>query len=802
MPLPASVTSFVGRQRELEEIQRLLRCARLLTLVGPGGVGKTRLVLEALSQTASDEPAEVTFVDLTSVGEPQVLTRTVAFAAGVRDAPEDLMLARLADRFGLREHLLVLDNCEHVIGLCAELAATLLAACPRLRILATSREPLDIDGETSLRLQPLREQDAVALFVDRARAVSPGFDVSLENRELIAQVCNRLDRIPLAIELAASRLSGFSLSEIVNRVDHRFALLNHARRMVPPRQQTLRATLDWSYELLCEDERLLLLRVSVFTGGCTLEAIEKVASVGEIQPDYSLELVSRLVNKSLVQADHQSDGTVRYRMLESIRQYAAELWPTSDDPGPVLHRHAAFYTSLVQRTVGSPVLDSDPIFDELEVEHDNIRSALRWLIDRRDVDNAVRLATALGPFWFFNGHFGEGRAWLREVLALRHTSELNNGTLLMRAGQLAWCQGDFKTARPYLEESVRLLQRAGDRAQLAQAVAVLGHVSRTEGNYAAAITLYEQVLATCQSVTNVRAQANALLGRSQTAYEQGDARLTLAWANQTLEFAQDHGLKSIAVGALQLIGAIEEHERRLTAAYDRLAESVALARSLGPRGQWWVVMGLPGLARVVAAQGDVARAARLAADGAELARALGDQQAIARALESRAWVATEARQYRRALRLAAVASTLRERTRAPLGELDNRFVTQLLERCRAALGRQQAAACWSEGQSLTLEAALDEVAHPEVVSPTAASGRTARGGLTPREGEVVTLIARGLSNRQIAEALVITEATAVRHISNILAKLGMTSRAQIAVWAVSHASGDPVPNRATAQHTS
>jgi DNA-binding CsgD family transcriptional regulator len=278
----------------------------------------------------------------------------------------------------------------------------------------------------------------------------------------------------------------------------------------------------------------------------------------------------------------------------------------------------------------------------------------------------------------------------------------------------------------------------------------------------------------------------------QTAYELGDCNRTKAWANQTLEFALAHGMKSIAVAALQLLGVAEEREGHLLTAYDRLSESVALARSMGTRGQWWVVMGLPALARVVGARGDLAQASRLGAETAELARGLGDLQAIARALESCAWVAADAGQYARALRLAGAATTIRDRTHAAIGASDSRLTSHLLERSRAALGRHKATTYFSNGQSLALEVALDE-ATSLLPSPTMATpARGTARGLTPREREVVTLVVRGMSNRQIAEALVISEATAVRHISNVLAKLGMASRAQIAVWSVSHGFGDPV----------
>jgi non-specific serine/threonine protein kinase len=790
-PLSASMTSFVGRQRELHDVHRLLRTTRLLTLAGPGGVGKTRLAREALS-SATEDLTEITFVDLSAIAEPQLLPGMIALSAGVRDQPEELTIQSLIGRFRLRDCLLILDNCEHLVGACAELATTLIGECPRLRILATSREPLDIYGETVLRVPPLQQRDAVALFAERARAVRPDFNDSPDNAELVARICNRLDGLPLAIELAAARVGGFSLHDILSRLDARFALPGHGRRMAPPRHRTLRATLDWSYELLSEKERLLLLRLSVFAGGCTLEAIENVAAGGDIQAKCSLGLLSALVAKSLVQAEHQASGTVRYRLLESVRQYASELLPASEDPAAVRHRHASFYATLEQHTVRSHLLQSDPDYDEVEPEHDNIRHALRWLIDCREVETVVQFAAALGPFWFFNGRFSEGRAWLNEVLAFPHRADMDNRVLLMRAGQLAWCQGDFKTARAQLEESVRLFERAGDQAQLAQALAVLGHLSRSEGDYAGAIALYERVLATCQSAPNIRAQANALLGLSQTAHERGDSSSTRAWANQTLEFARDHAMKSIAIAALQVLGVLAEREGNLSTAHDQLSESVASARSLGSRGQWWVVMGLPDLARVVGAQGDVARALRLLAEAAELARQLGDLQGVARVLESCAWVAAETALYERALRLGGAAATLRGRTGAPSRASDTKLVTQVLDRCRAALGPQQTAACWSAGQSLTIDIALNEAASPPPSLSVAARSSAAPGGLTPREREVVALVARGLSNRQIAEALVITESTAIRHISNILVKLGMASRAQIAVWAVSHRLGDPV----------
>ena len=411
--LPAALTSFIGREHDTDELARLLPSTRLLTLTGVGGCGKTRLALEVARSVYARYPDGVWLVELAPIADPALVPQTVATALGIRETPAQPLLTTLTTALKPRRCLLLLDNCEHLLDACATLANTLLLACPGLHILTTSREALGLAGEVSCRvpslrvppLEPLPAAEAldayaaVQLFVERTRAVQPGFAVTDRNAVAIAQICHRLDGIPLALELAAARVRGLSVDDLAARLDQRFRLLTGGSRAALPRQQTLRATVDWSYDVLSESERAVFARLSVFAGGWDLEAAEAVCAGDGIDQEQVVELLLHLVDKSLVAAEEDAAGRQRYRLLDTLRQYGRDRLLASGQSEAVHGRHAMYYLTLAERAEPELDLPRQAVWIErLALEHSELRSALEWLMAQGEVDPAVRLAGVLSRF--------------------------------------------------------------------------------------------------------------------------------------------------------------------------------------------------------------------------------------------------------------------------------------------------------------------------------------------------------------------------------------------------------------------
>jgi predicted ATPase/class 3 adenylate cyclase len=430
--LPRQLTRFIGREREMEEVRRLLATTALLTLTGAGGCGKTRLALQVAADQVDQFANGVWLVELAALADPELVPQTVALALGVREEPGRSLTETLTDYLRSRALLLLLDNCEHLLAACAQLADALLRGCPHLRILATSREALGIGGEQTFRvpslsapdprqlpsLERLHEYEAVRLFTDRAILGQPTFAVTTANAAAVAQVCQRLEGIPLALELAAARVRALSVEQIAARLDDRVRLLTGGIRTALPRQQTLRALIDWSYDLLSEPERALLRRLSVFAGSWTLEAAEEICSGAEVESWEMIDLLTRLVEKSLVVYE-EWNGRARYRLLETVREYARERLLEIDDGEALQKRHRDSFLSLAeaarQRLTGP---EQGEWLERLEMEHDNLRAALEWSVEQGESTIALRFGNALGLFWYYRGHLVEGWRRMAELLSL------------------------------------------------------------------------------------------------------------------------------------------------------------------------------------------------------------------------------------------------------------------------------------------------------------------------------------------------------------------------------------------------
>jgi non-specific serine/threonine protein kinase len=575
---------------------------------------------------------------------------------------------------------LILDNCEHLLDACAQLADALLRACPHLCLLTTSRELLGVAGETTWRvaslslpdpLDPLvvaslARSEAVRLFVDRAVAALPSFAVTDQSAPAVAQICWRLDGIPLAIELAAARVRHLSVDQIAARLDDRFRLLGSGTRAAPARHQTLRALVDWSYDLLGEPERVLFRRLAVFTGGWTLEAAEAVAGGNGIAAEDVVELLSRLVDQSLVDLDRRGEGTDRYRMLETLRQYARERLGASGEADAVQQAHASYFLALAEQTpVGHVQAFHPQHLIRVESEYDNLRAALQWFADRSDVERSLRLIRALGPLWSVRGYLTEGQRWVNALLprSVRTSPELRAG-LLDTAAQLAIGRGDLAVAATVARECVALRRQLGDRQQLAEALDRLGIVARDQGS---------------------SDEALAALPESQSIIREYDDPLSLS-AN------------------LFQLGLLARQQGELPRARSLLEEFLALARPLGyPRR---IGAGLFNLGLVAEDEGDYSRAQSLYEESVEFARQAKDRWALAFLLEAFASLAIARRQGRRGALLSGAAAALRQQ----IGSLVPPSMRPRLERtlrlAREGLGEAAFGKAWAEGQAMSLEQAI------------------------------------------------------------------------------------------------
>jgi predicted ATPase/DNA-binding CsgD family transcriptional regulator len=800
--LPTPLTSFIGRERAVEEVKLLLSRGRLLTLIGSGGVGKTRLavsVARAWLTGGGEAGTFVAFADLTPLADADLVPQTVAAQLGVPEQPGRSVLATLIDALEGQAGLLVLDNCEHLVEACAVLANELLTACPELRILATSREALRIAGETVWRvpslelpessqaLEQITSSEAVRLFVDRARAVLPTFELNSATIGAVTEVCRRLDGIPLALELAAARVSLLSIEQIAARLDDALGLLVAGRRLAPARQQTVRATLDWSYALLTESERMLFERLAVFVGGCTLEAAEAVAGGDGLAPREVLALLGRLVYTSMVVVEPAPDGHTRYRLLEALRQYGRERLTESGSADDIHRQHAAYFLALAEQI--EPDLSNPRVMAaqaRLEADHDNFRTALGWFVDQADIERAQRLAGALGRFWFFRGHLAEADVWLSRLLAVGVGDRPTAGRAkcLYGAGMLAIGRSDYLAVESLSEQGRGLWHALGNAAQEAFCLFTLGQATMRLGKYAAARPHLEAGLALSRAASHGGAEANCLVSLAELAAELGHDDEASRWAEAALVRATEIGQERQIAVARRMLGVLSLRRGEYPGAAGWLEGSLTTWRKLGEL--WWVAQTLVSLAQLAIACGEIGTARTHLTESLRLAQELGDRLRTAEGLEGFVQVAVLEGRPRLALQLGAAAEAVRESIRVPQPPAGRSHLERYLGRARSALGGQAAERASVAGQALGMRHAIDLALSGTALSTVDRPARRGRAVLTAREQGVARLVAQGLTNRQIAERLVIAGGTAERHVGNILGKLEMNARTQIAAWAVAH----------------
>jgi predicted ATPase len=718
--LPTHPTALIGRERELAEVRGLFSDGvRLVTLTGPGGTRKTRLGLQVAAELLDRFPDGVCFVDLAPISDPTLVPSTIAQALGVRDVGNRPIVDAVKEYLRVRSVLLLPDNFEQILP-AASVVADLLAACPGLAVLATSREALRLRGEQEYAVPPLALHDArqgttaevvsdspaVALFGQRARAVRADFALTAENALAVAEICRRLDGLPLAIELAAARIRVLAPEALLGRLERRLPLLTGGARDLPARQQTLRDTVAWSYDLLGEGERRLFRRLAVFVGGCTLEAAEAVCGRDGDLGLHVLDGLDRLSARSLIALRETADGEPRFGMLETIREFGLERMEVATEVASIRRRHAQHFLSLAEmawpKLVGP---EQQAWLSRLEVEHDNLRAALAWsLSDSGDAEVGLRLAWALYRFWWKRGYRTEGRAWLARALARGGPVRCElRAKALNGAGVLARAVSDLPAARLAFEQSLAIYQGLDDRWGVANALHNLASIAIQERSYEQAAALLEQSLAMWRDVGDRWGIAMALTFQADVAEDQGDYdRAAMLW-QESLTLARELGEIRETAGILGSLGRLARLSGDQDGAAALLEESLGLMES---EDRPAIANVLHELGRVAQARGDRRRAKALHRESLALCREVGDREGIAESLERLAALAVAEAHADRAARLLGAAAALRAAIGLATPPAERTEYERDVEVVRIALDDLDFRAAWAAGRAMTLEQAV------------------------------------------------------------------------------------------------
>ena len=833
--LPAEPNSFIGRERDLADLAKMLGEVRALTLSGPGGIGKTRLAVRLARAVIADGEGpgdldEAWLVELADWHGP--VAQQVAMTLGIREEQGIALAQTLAEALRSRRMLLILDTCEHHVSDCARLVQLLLARCPWLRIIATSREPLRVRGETVWRVPPLdlppddapgaelAGHEAVRLFAARAAGARPGFTLTEGNTASVARLCRTLDGIPLGIELSAARVRALSVEQIADRLRDRFQLLNSGDRTAPLRQQTLRATVDWSYELLDEAEQTLLRRLAVFSGW-NLDMAEQVCSdnaagAGEaIGAEEVLGLLISLIDKSLVVLDGEAAGDARYRLLDTIREYASERLEAAGESGALSLRHRDCILALVEHTSATMFNRGEPpwpvrreVFRRGIAEYGNFRIALETSLAHGHAEVGLRLCIGLRNMWVPHGDAREAAIWLDRFLVLppgdpgEVSAQVRGRALAVRA-EIAFDLQDYDTLVRCATESLELARSSGDDFPVPTALRVMSQAAARAGRAGEAVAYIEEAVEAAGTTGNDWESGLTMAAKAAIAIRQNKLKSAQRAYEAALEVLADNnrwGVAQVSYG----MGTLARARGDAEAAVRYYRDAMEIFRELDAWPE--IARCQAGLGWIAIAGGDLGQAQLSLAENLRLNRVCGQRLGIARGLEACAALAAASAQPERAARLAGAACQLRESLGHGTG-IGPR-IEQVLEFARGQIGTS-AAALFAEGREMPAEEAVafalgagqaasaaSGAAEPAWTDPARAArpepaglnGSTHRAPspLTPREHEIVMLIAQGLSNKEIADELVISPATAARHVANILAKLGFTSRTQVASWASRH----------------
>ncbi len=806
--LPVPLSTFIGREREIADVCRLLSEYRLVSLTGAGGSGKTRLSLKVAGELSGEFEHGIGFVELASVSDPALVVETIASTLNVREQPGRSLMDVLVSYLSPRNTLLVVDNCEHLISACAQFAETILQHCPNLKILATSREALGITGEIVWLVPPLslpeqqswtslagaqealghyKESESVQLFITRAEAIAPEFQFTAENCAWVAGICRDLDGMPLAIELAAARVRSLSVQQIAQKLDDRFRLLTGGSRTAPLRQQTLESTIDWSYALLSSAEQKVLQYLSVFAGGATLEAMEFICTGGGVDKSEVLNLASQLVNKSLVLTSQKSNET-RFSLLETIRQYASRKLTEAADVDESRNRHLDYFVQWAKNA--EPHLNgADQVLwlERFELENDNLRAAMDWsLLAANRVEIGLHLAIITAIFWKLHGHYNEGRLRLAVFLAhesLRQPTQLR-AQALYSASVLAFYQSDYPAVNALAQESLSICREHGSEAHLgvADALEMLAETASETGNYSAATKLYEEALFLYREVGYLLGICDTLKMMCYTDMRAGNFEHIELRMEEALAISRQSKSQYSIATSLAALGELAIRQGRVERAQGFLKEGLRISQRLG--NKWGTAVALGSLGWLALRQGDFSGMKKLLRQSLDIRIETGDQGGIAWCLEKLAEGHGLQTRYRQAVVIFGAAAALR----APIGSMmdaaDRPEYERMTSDLRTLLGKETFDTAWDEGQAMMSEQAVDYALTEPVPAKIKNNLKEDFGGLTEREREVAAWIVQGKSNREMAKAMTVGVRTIETYVSRILSKLGFDSRVQIATWVI------------------
>jgi predicted ATPase/DNA-binding CsgD family transcriptional regulator len=823
--LPEEPNSFIGRERELAELRQMLDRTRALTLCGPGGIGKTRIALRLLALAEAEFPDGVWFVELADLQQADLVVSRIAGVIGITEEAGRPLLETLGDALRPRQMLLALDNCEHLLDACAQAGRHLLASAPGLRLLSTSREPLSVAAETIWRVPPLsvapagadpaaggdvHRYEAVRLFADRAAASRPGFAIGPGNAAAVASICRALDGLPLAIELAAARVRALSVEQISARLDDRFGLLTTGDRSAAPRQRTLRAAIEWSYELLTAPERAMFRRLSVFSGW-SLEMAEQVCSDEDIPVAEVLGLTAALVDKSLVVLDPEVLGQARYRMLDTIRKYAALRLAQAGESAAVRLRFRDYALRTAEHNVAvgmaripAPWATRVDVFRRYDVDAGNVTRVLNWCLEAGDAEAGLRICIAVSPCWIVWGTFGEGGEWLRSLLALDMTAvpAWVQGAATVARAQLA-LSSDPAAASSLATDGLKLCRESGDGYWTAVALNLISEIALHTGRTDEAEASADEALAVAQAAGDGWNEGYALGTRAAIAAQQGKLREAEQLAAASVAVMRRIDQQWGAARALLGLGDLARFRHHPGEAHGWYVEALAILREIGARPE--IARCLAGMGRVAMDLGATEQARRHLTRSLRLSHATGARISVARGLEAFAALAGHESRPELAVQVAAAATALRET--AGLPPLAGARTESYLAPARRLLGDAAVARLWASGRAMTSEAAVAlalDLPTPAAAGDGESPALTVAGSyqvasappssLTQREHQIATLVASGRSNKAIADELSISPTTAARHVANIMAKLGFNSRTQIAAWIAEKPQGTGPPD--------
>ena len=831
--MPTAFTPLVGRDEEVDDICKLLKNAgiHLVTLQGTGGIGKTRLSYQVARQMQSYFADGVCFVHLATVNEPDLVVPIIAQELGIQEVGAQPIFQQVKVALRNKHFLLILDNFEQVVA-SAPLIEELLAECPRLKILVTSREVLRLDVEHVFPVPPLgtpnldqlskdemvTQYPAIALFFQRAQAVLPTFQLTQTNARIIAEICVRLDGLPLAIELAAARIKLLPPQELLARLSQPFQILVSASRTLPSRHQTLHNALQWSYDLLDHEEQRLFRRLSAFSGGWTLEAVEALEQAlneGESSNITVLDNVSSLLDKSLIAQRKQKGEEPRLQLLLTVREYALELLRESHEVEITQRAHARYFLTFVEEA--EPHLkgpEQMSWLEKLELEQENLRTALAWFMVLDEAELALRFCGALSRFWYLRGYWSEGRRWLEGALGLAQAAHptATRAKALYGAGNLAYYQDDYANAHILLEESVQIYRQIGIEREYAHALGALGVLVHTQGDHITAHHFLEESQMLCRKAgrtwelayllrklgfiasresdlpqASAYAQeglelarqlgdreliAETLLTLGDIAASQGNLVQAMALDQEGLALARELGIKPLISIAIQNLGYLSAYQGNLAQAQARAQEGISLARELGDKT--FITTTLHTLGYLAVLRGDVTQAAACYQEGLPVAQEIGFDKYIGLHLIGLAEVAAALEQPKRAARLFGVAGTKLD-VKVDMNAMERTHYEHVVESVQTKLGEKAFTAAWNDGSSMSPEQAL-ALSEETPVKPTHAKRASPFAPnfpdeLTAREVDVLRLIARGLNDVQIAERLVISPRTVNSHTSSIYRKI-------------------------------